>query len=210
MTGQSATYEALKIICMFFGPLYPPAYKPDKRRGGGSGKRARRSTPRGGPAGQDPTPKGGGALQTPKWLYGTMGFVGAGDFFFRRTAGGNFLFYPMCLYSKYCLRGKPPHHDCPAVSDSCPLLVCLVIRITGSETCKIKPPSKRNSLRIRTSVLALKKPECSVVGILLSPKTTVQWAFPRWIAHEDWCCSDEGNPSCRCTAMPRDALGRSA
>ena len=40
--------------------------------------------PTGADPGQDPTPKGGGVppppLQTPKWLYRTMGFVGAGDF----------------------------------------------------------------------------------------------------------------------------------
>ena len=45
---------------------------------------------------------GGGALQTPKWLYGSMDFVGArgaGDFLLGR--GNFFLFYPMCLYSKY-------------------------------------------------------------------------------------------------------------
>ena len=32
-------------------------------------------------ASQDPTPRGGGgggALRTPKWFYGTMGFVGFG------------------------------------------------------------------------------------------------------------------------------------
>ena len=56
--------------------------------------------------GQDPTPKGGGggALQTPKWLYRTMGFVGAGgtgDFVLGIWQGEIFLFDPMCLYSKY-------------------------------------------------------------------------------------------------------------
>ena len=52
--------------------------------------------------GQDLTPRGGlGALQTPKWLYGTMGFVGAGDFSLGIRQGEIFLFDPMCLYSKY-------------------------------------------------------------------------------------------------------------
>ena len=57
--------------------------------------------------GQDPTPKGGGGgtppppLQTPKWLYRTMAFVGAGDFVLGIRQGENFLFDPMCLYSKY-------------------------------------------------------------------------------------------------------------
>ena len=56
--------------------------------------------------GQDPTPKGGGVpppppLQTPKWLYRTMGFVGAGDFDLGIWQGEIFLFDPMCLYSKY-------------------------------------------------------------------------------------------------------------
>ena len=43
---------------------------------------------------------GGGALQTPKWLYGTMGFVGAGDFVLGIWQGEIFLFDPVCLYSK--------------------------------------------------------------------------------------------------------------
>ena len=51
-----------------------------------------------------PDPKGGGgALQTPKWLSGTMGFVGArgaGEFVLGIRQGDNFLFDPMCLYSK--------------------------------------------------------------------------------------------------------------
>ena len=51
--------------------------------------------PTGADPGQDPTPKGGGGppppLQTPKWLYRTMGFVGAS---FRHTAGGNFFVRP--------------------------------------------------------------------------------------------------------------------
>ena len=56
--------------------------------------------------GQDPTPKGGGGgLYRPqKWLYRTMGFVGArgaGDFVLGIRQGGIFLFDPMCLYSKY-------------------------------------------------------------------------------------------------------------
>ena len=47
---------------------------------------------------------GGGALQTPKWLYGTMGFVGArgaGDFVSGIRQGEIYLFDPMGLYSKY-------------------------------------------------------------------------------------------------------------
>ena len=56
--------------------------------------------------GQDPTPKGGWGyppppLQTPKWLYRTMGFVGArgaGDFVLGIWQGEIFLFDPMCLY----------------------------------------------------------------------------------------------------------------
>ena len=63
---------------------------------------------RGADPGQDPTPKGGGTppppLQTPKWLYRTMCFVGAGgagDFVLGRWQGEFFLFDPMCLYSKY-------------------------------------------------------------------------------------------------------------
>ena len=56
--------------------------------------------------GQDPTPRGGGGcpsppLQTPKWLYRTMGFVGAGDFVLGIQQGEIFLVDPMCLYSKY-------------------------------------------------------------------------------------------------------------
>ena len=46
----------------------------------------------------------GPPLQTPKWLYGTMGFVGArsaGDFGLGIRRGEFFLFDPMCLYSKY-------------------------------------------------------------------------------------------------------------
>ena len=49
--------------------------------------------------GQDPTPRGGGgagALQTPKWLYGTIGFVGAGDFVLHIRQGEIFL-----SHSKY-------------------------------------------------------------------------------------------------------------
>ena len=49
--------------------------------------------------------RGGGypppLLQTPKWLYRTMGFVGAGDFVLGIWQGEIFLFDPMCLYSKY-------------------------------------------------------------------------------------------------------------
>ena len=52
--------------------------------------------------------RGGGVppppLQTPKWLYRTMGFVGArgaGDFVLGIWQGKIFLFEPMCLYSKY-------------------------------------------------------------------------------------------------------------
>ena len=43
-------------------------------------------------------------LQTPKWLYRTMGFVGAGgagDFVLGIRQGEIFLFDPMCLNSKY-------------------------------------------------------------------------------------------------------------
>ena len=56
--------------------------------------------------GQDPTPKGGPVphpLQTPKWLYRTMGFVragGAGDFVLGIWQGEILVFDPMCLYSK--------------------------------------------------------------------------------------------------------------
>ena len=39
------------------------------------------------PQGGRPPPR---PLQTPKWLYGTMGFVGLLGFCFRHTAGGNF------------------------------------------------------------------------------------------------------------------------
>ena len=48
-------------------------------------------------------PRGGG-LQTPKWLYGTIDFVGAegsGYFLLGIWQGEIFLFDPMCLYSKY-------------------------------------------------------------------------------------------------------------
>ena len=48
--------------------------------------------------------RGGGSpppLQTPKWLYRTMGFMGAGDFVLGIWQGEIFLFDPMCLYSKY-------------------------------------------------------------------------------------------------------------
>ena len=42
-------------------------------------------------------PQGGGGppppLQTPKWLYGTMGFVGAGDFVLAIRQGEIFLFF---------------------------------------------------------------------------------------------------------------------
>ena len=57
--------------------------------------------------GQDLTPKRGGyppPLQNPKWLYRTMGFVGArgaGDFVLGIRQGEIFLFDPMCPYSKY-------------------------------------------------------------------------------------------------------------
>ena len=43
-------------------------------------------------------------LQTPKWLYGTMGFMGArgaGDFVLGIRQGKILLFNPMCLCSKY-------------------------------------------------------------------------------------------------------------
>ena len=55
--------------------------------------------------GQDPTPKPPPPpppppLQPPKWLYRTMGFVGAGDFVLGIRQGEIFLFDPMCLYSK--------------------------------------------------------------------------------------------------------------
>ena len=46
----------------------------------------------------------GGALQNPKWLYGTMGFVGArgaGDFVLGIRQGEILLFDPTCLNSKY-------------------------------------------------------------------------------------------------------------
>ena len=52
--------------------------------------------------------RGGGdtppPLQTPKWLYRTMGFMGAGgagDFVLGIWQGEFFLFDPMRLYSKY-------------------------------------------------------------------------------------------------------------
>ena len=44
---------------------------------------------------------GAGALQTPKWLYRTMGFVGAGDFVLGIRQGEIFLVDPMCLFSNY-------------------------------------------------------------------------------------------------------------
>ena len=44
---------------------------------------------------------GGGLLQTPKWLYGTIGFVGARDFVLGIRQGEFFLLDLMCLYSKY-------------------------------------------------------------------------------------------------------------
>ena len=52
------------------------------------------------PQGSPPPPP----LRTSKWLYGSMDFVGtrgAGDFILGIRQGGIFLFYPMCLYSKY-------------------------------------------------------------------------------------------------------------
>ena len=41
------------------------------------------------------------SLQTPQWLYRTMGFVGAGDFVLGIWQGEIFLFDPICLYSRY-------------------------------------------------------------------------------------------------------------
>ena len=52
-------------------------------------------------SGPDPKGGGGGPLQTPKWLYRTIGFVGAGDFVLGIWQGEIFVFDPMCLYSKY-------------------------------------------------------------------------------------------------------------
>ena len=51
--------------------------------------------------GQDTTPKGGGGHppRTPKWLHGTMCFVGArgaGDFVLGTRYGANFCFHHMC------------------------------------------------------------------------------------------------------------------
>ena len=57
----------------------------------------RRTRPHRGWGGYPPPPP----LQTPKWLYRTMGFVGAGDFVLGIRQGEIFLFDPMCLYSKY-------------------------------------------------------------------------------------------------------------
>ena len=49
--------------------------------------------------------RGGGypppPLQIPKWLYRTMGFVGAGDFVLGIRQGEIFLFNPMCIFSQY-------------------------------------------------------------------------------------------------------------
>ena len=72
----------------------------------GSGSELHEHVCTGADPGQDPTPKGGGVpppppLQTPKWLYRTMGFVGAGDFVLGIWQGEIFLFDPMCLYSEY-------------------------------------------------------------------------------------------------------------
>ena len=74
--------------------------------GGGEGPLEPFSRPTGAAPGRDLIPKGGGGyppppLQTPKWLYRTMGFVGAGDFVLGTRQGDIFLFDPMCLYSKY-------------------------------------------------------------------------------------------------------------
>ena len=55
-----------------------------------------RTQPQKGGGGTPPPPP---ALQTPKWLYGTMGFVVAGDFVLGIRQGEIFLFDPMCLYS---------------------------------------------------------------------------------------------------------------
>ena len=64
----------------------------------------------GGRSWSEPDPKGGGRgtppppLQTPKWLYRTLGSVGArgaGDFVLGIRQGEIFLFDLMCLYSKY-------------------------------------------------------------------------------------------------------------
>ena len=68
----------------------------------------RRARSTGAAPGQGPTPRGGGApppLRTPKWLYRSMGFVGAGgagDFVLGTWKGEFFWFdVSMCLYSKY-------------------------------------------------------------------------------------------------------------
>ena len=59
----------------------------------------------GGRSWSGPDPKGGGGapppppLRTPKLSYGTMCFVGAGDFVLGIGQGEIFLFDPMCLYS---------------------------------------------------------------------------------------------------------------
>ena len=45
-------------------------------------------------SGPDPKGGGGGALRTPKLWYGTMCFVGAGDFRFRHRAGGKIFVRP--------------------------------------------------------------------------------------------------------------------
>ena len=61
-------------------------------------------TGHGGCSWSGPDPKGGGnppSLRTPKLSYGTMCFVGAGDFVLGIGQGEIFLFDPMCLYSKY-------------------------------------------------------------------------------------------------------------
>ena len=56
--------------------------------------------------GQDPTPKGGGVppppLQTPKWLYRTKGFVGAGGTgdFVLGIRQGEFFCSTLCVYTQ--------------------------------------------------------------------------------------------------------------
>ena len=63
----------------------------------------------GGRSWSGPDPKGGGGVQTPKWLYRTMGFMGAtgaGVFVLGIRQGEIFLFNPMCLYSNFVENSK--------------------------------------------------------------------------------------------------------
>ena len=63
-------------------------------------QRAQNLLPKGGAPGQDPTPRPPPPLLlTPKWLYGTMGFVGAGDFVLAIRQGELFCL-TLCVYTQ--------------------------------------------------------------------------------------------------------------